>query len=200
VVSELLSTGQVSPVWMGLFGQNVDQRVAAYYGLKKPQGLLVTEVHPGSPAAKAGLKPGDLVQEVGGVRVGDKGHYLDILKNHIRGESVAVKLRRGAETLTVNVDPAPLTGELIQALVRDRWGFTPAQAKQSQGVLIESVRPGSPAQRMELAPGDLLVQVGNTRIRGLADCVSAAMASRLQNNVILGVVRGGKLYYARLVL
>ena len=51
-----------------------------------------------------------------------------------------------------------------------------------------------------LAPGDLVVQIGNIRVKGMAEFLSAAMAYRLQNNILLGVVRGGRLYYARLVL
>ncbi len=200
VMNELLSTGQVSPVWLGIFGQSVDQRVAAYYGLAQPQGLLVTEVSPGSPAAKAGIKPGDLIQELGGVKVADKNHYLDILKNHTRGEALSVKLKRGSQTLTIEAEPAPLTEDIVLALTRERWGLIPSQARQTQGVLLEAVRPGSPAQRLELAPGDLVVQIGNIRVKGMAEFLSAAMAYRLQNNILLGVVRGGRLYYARLVL
>ena len=61
VVAQLVGSGRVTPAWLGLWGQDVDPRTARYFGLARPKGLLVTAVLSAGPAAKAGLKPGDLL-------------------------------------------------------------------------------------------------------------------------------------------
>ena len=76
VVAELLNTGHVAPIWLGLFGQDIDQPTARYFKLKNLKGMLVSEVYPSTPAAKAGIKPGDIILAVNGRGISNKDDYL----------------------------------------------------------------------------------------------------------------------------
>jgi len=64
VVAELLDQGRVSPVWLGLSGQNLDQRTAGYFGLRDLKGMIIAEVYPNAPAQQAGMAPGDVLLSI----------------------------------------------------------------------------------------------------------------------------------------
>ena len=79
VVDELVSFGHVQAAWLGLEGQDVDERIARYLGLEEARGMLVTQVHE-APSQKAGITAGDVITSVNGVAVEDRNHYQRILR------------------------------------------------------------------------------------------------------------------------
>jgi S1-C subfamily serine protease len=95
ILADLLASGKVNAPakpWLGLYTQEA------------PSGLLVTYVAPDGPAAKAGVKPGDLVTGVGGVEVDDLvSFYRGIWKAGDAGVTVELELRRGTEEQKVSV-------------------------------------------------------------------------------------------------
>lgn len=77
--------------------------IPAHEAATAAQGVLVERVAPGSPAGKAGLRPGDRVIRMGKERVENAGRMRQILATFAPGERVPVEVRRGAETLIVHV-------------------------------------------------------------------------------------------------
>ena len=70
IVAELKKNGKIERnFWTGLQVQTVDARVARYFGLEKAEGVIVSDVERNSPAARVGIKPGDIIEEVNGERV-----------------------------------------------------------------------------------------------------------------------------------
>ena len=195
VVAQLVEGGRVTPAWLGLSGQDVDARAARYFGLRRPKGMLVTEVAQGSPADKAGIKPGDLILSVGGAELDDKGQYRGALATSTVGEALALTVRRGEQEQKISVAPAAFGEREATGLAASRWGIG---VSFGRGVSVASVRQGSPAARLGLAPGDVLVQIGGEKLGNQADFTRAVYVNRLNRTILVMIERGGRGYYAKM--
>jgi len=160
VIYELLSYGEVKPVWLGIFGQDVDPQVAAYLGLKKPSGLIVTEVIKGSPAFKNGIKVGDVILAINGVPIEDKEDYIKYMLNTTSESTLVIKfLRMGKLYNTSALKPVYFTKDEAIRFITKRWGFW---GKEDQNnILVTKVYPNSPASDLGLRPGDKIYKVGS---------------------------------------
>jgi serine protease Do len=142
-----------------------------------PKGAIVSQVQPGSPADKAGVKPGDVIVDVDSKPVdGSKAVQRTVLGKSI-GQKVGVALWRDGKTMTVNANLAELPGEekLVahageRASPKTKLGIglqpiTPELAKQlgvertTKGAVVTSVREGSPAQEAGVQEGDIIIEV-----------------------------------------
>ncbi|WP_245590818.1 trypsin-like peptidase domain-containing protein [Nitratidesulfovibrio termitidis] len=202
VVEELLGQGRVDPVWLGVLGQDIDQRTAAWLGLKRASGMLVTEVQQDTPAAKAGLRAGDVLVSLNGNPVEDKDAYIMLLRNYTHRDTLEVGLLREGRTTTLRMTPAVFTQDMAERLSERRWGLRvqEAQDQRTGGVRINAVLPSSPAARLGLAPGDVVRQVGSVRVGNTRDFAQAFARYRLAGKVTLLIQRGGKGYYVSLAL
>ncbi len=199
VVEELLSRGAVAHVWLGLVAQNLDQSLAGYFNLASTRGMLITEVYDGSPAAKAGIKAGDVLLNVEGVAVEDREHYLQLLRNYVTGQSLALALVREGKPLSVRAEAAAFPTERVPELAYGRWGLTLAPSKQG-ALAVAKVRPGSPAQKLGLEPGDLVLKLGGIVLERPEDFADAYARYRMRNSLLLLVVREGRRYYVKLLI
>ncbi|KHK01596.1 trypsin-like peptidase domain-containing protein [Desulfovibrio sp. TomC] len=195
VVAELMHGGRVTPAWLGVTGQDVDVRAARYFGLNRPRGMLVTEVAPGTPAEKAGLRPGDLVTAVGGTELDDKDQFRGALATSTVGENLTLTVRRGEKELKIAVAPAAFGEREAAALAASRWGLTVGFGR---GVAVSAVTPGSPAARLGLKPGDVLVQIGGEKLTSQAEFIRAVYVNRLNRTILVMIERNGRGYYARM--
>ncbi len=204
VVAELLETGKVSPIWLGLFGRDMDESTAVAMGLSRLQGMVVTEVAPDSPAAQAGIRAGQAILAINANSVVDKNHFVDLVKNYTRADTLRIIVRDGRTEHTVRLKPRPLSEPDTLALAADRWGievsYDPPYGNPGSGVLVGKIRSGSPAERMGLEKGDVLHHLGNVRLRVPQDFSSAFLRYRMQSTVLMRVERGGRLYYVKMAL
>ncbi len=175
VVAGFSGSGRLQRPWIGAWGQAVTNDVAQALGLRRPAGVLVEEVADGSPADRAGIRTGDVILEVGGHPVDDPDALSYRVATLPLNSTVDVLLwRRGAQqTVSMAVRPAaenpprnevdldgsqPLAGATVGTL-------SPALAEEMgtdryyKGVVVLTVRPGSPAQRIGLQPGDRVLTV-----------------------------------------
>ncbi|WP_461834844.1 trypsin-like peptidase domain-containing protein [Desulfothermus sp.] len=197
VIYELLHYGKVQPVWLGIFGQNVDPRVASYLRLKGLEGLLVTEVIKGLPAYKGGIKPGDVIVSINGIQIRDKEDYVRYLLN-ITSESV-IKLkffRMGKLYETPSLKPVYFTKKQAIKFIKKKWGFWGKEYKGN--LLVTNVYPNSPASALGLKPGDVIYKIGGTAQTSINKLIRAYIRYRLQKAVMLVVVRNNHMYYVRM--
>jgi S1-C subfamily serine protease len=199
VVEELLSKGAVAHIWLGLVAQNLDQSLAGYFNLASTRGMLITEIYDGSPAAKAGVKPGDVLLTVEGVAVEDREHYLQLLRNYVTGQTLSLALVREGKPLSVRAEAAAFPVERVPELAFGRWGLTLAPSKQG-ALAVAKVRPGSPAQKLGLEPGDLVLKLGGIVLEKPEDFADAYARYRMRNSLLLLVVREGRRYYVKLLI
>ncbi|MDO9632920.1 MAG: PDZ domain-containing protein, partial [Humidesulfovibrio sp.] len=186
----------------GLLGENMGQDQAAYFGLDRLGGMVVTDVLPKTPAEAAGIKPGDALLGIGDYTVQDKSQFLALLLNYSRGDTIRVKLRRGRAPFEVTLTPQVLDRQASLALVGWRWGFTPTGAAVSglpvAGVIVGEVRANGPGARLGLKPGDVVLQVGSSRTASEADLLGAFYRYQMHTTLILSVQRGGQTYNVRM--
>ena len=199
VVEELLSKGAVAHVWLGLVAQNLDQSLAGYFNLPSTRGMLLTEVYDGSPAARAGVKPGDVLLNVEGVAVEDREHYLQLLRNYVTGQALSLALVREGKPLSLRAEAAAFPVERVPELAFGRWGLTLAPSKQG-ALAVAKIRPGSPAQKLGLEPGDLVLKLGGIVLERPEDFADAYARYRMRNSLLLLVVRDGRRYYVKLLI
>ena len=195
VMLDLMSAGRVAPLWLGLDLQDVDGRTAMALGLRDAGGVLVTAVFPGSPAAKGGIVPGDIVESINASPVRDRRDYLDILRNQTAGSALRLQVLREGGSVRLEATPEPFSDADARALLERRWGFSAAQT--AQGVVVRQARANGPAEF--LRQGDRITAVGSAEIRTMEDFLQAFRRERMSGQVLLQVVRNGKGYYARLI-
>jgi len=183
VADQLKETGEVSRGWLGVLIQEVDRDLAESFGLDKPMGALVAQVQSGSPAAEAGLQPGDVIiafndREI--QRSAQLPKWVGALKAGTEAEMTVV--RDGDEkTLEVTVGELPdnpqagMAGQPDQDQgesdklgleVRAASAAELARVKADHGVVITGVQDG-PAARAGLSSGDLLVSLNGKPVDSL---------------------------------
>ncbi|MCK9503063.1 MAG: DegQ family serine endoprotease [Porticoccaceae bacterium] len=210
VIAQLKANGRVERGWLGVHIQDVDRDLAESLGLAKPVGALVSQVFADSPAEEAGFKAGDVIVRFNGKEVvesGDLPHQVGLLAPGTRVEAEIIRNGK-AKTLNVEVGRLPEADEpvIAQSDSADALGLrvvaieteTAQKLKISGGVVIESVRPGSPAQYTELQPGDIIVQLGNSPVKSIADYEKILKTLPSGVPVLVRFLRQGQFIYRTL--
>ncbi len=192
IKEQLIAGGRVDRGYLGvLLNQtDLDEELAREFGLPRAGGSLIAEVQPDTPAAKAGLKAGDVITEVDGRTVANNA----ALRNHIAmlrpGSEATLSVIRDGETLALTVTIGSLedgiakaeaevekSAEGFNATLFEKWGFRlepldEAQARrlgvdEDLGLRVSEVRAGSPAARRNIEPDSVVVEVNRTRVQTL---------------------------------
>ncbi|MDK2959938.1 MAG: hypothetical protein PWP12_122 [Bacillota bacterium] len=107
VIEELMAHGRVLRPWLGVYAAEVNREISAYFDLKATAGIAVLDVYRGSPAARAGIRPGDVILAVAGQSVRMLPEFTAALARRKVGERIALDVDRRGEKLTVTVILAP---------------------------------------------------------------------------------------------
>jgi serine protease Do len=211
VIDQLMTEGKVSRGWLGVSIQDVDENTAKALGLEQPRGALVASVQPGEPAAKAGLKTGDVIlslngepiqdasdltRSIGKLKPGSKAR-LAVWRNGKETELAVVLGERGPQKQPEVVPPlqpkseASVLGMELRSLSQQE-----AQAlgmEQAQGLLVAGVMNGSPAEQNGINPGDVILEANGRAVNTL-DAFRAVLQddARKKGVVMLLVLRGGQ--------
>ncbi len=196
VIYELLHYGEVKPVWLGIFGQDVDPSIANYLGLREPQGMLVTEVIRNTPAWNKGIKPGDVVLFINGYAIEDKDDYVRYLQNTTSETPLKLTIWRQRQKVHILLRPQNFPQGEVKFFIKKKWGFSAVDGGNC--VVVLHVFPDSPASVLGLRPGDKIYRIAGIRIKKVQDLVHAYIRYRLQRSIIMLVVRSGRGYYVRL--
>lgn len=104
IVSELRKKGQVSrDIFTGFEAQEVDARVARYFGLAEARGIIVSDVYKNGPAEKADLRVGDIILEVNGDKINTAEEFVAILADASAGEVIKLNVFREKKTMSINL-------------------------------------------------------------------------------------------------
>lgn len=199
VVDEILDQGHVSTPWLALIGQNVDPRTARYLRLPSAEGLLVTEVFKDGPAADAGIRVGDVIMELSGNSVTDRDKYLSLLRNHQPGAPIRVKVWRDGAEKSFTMKTADFDDATAKNLALRRWGIAVRDGRNG-GAVIDQVRKDSPAAQLGLEKGDAVTAISGRSITNTRDFLDSFRRDFLKRQTLLQILRGGRLYQARMVL
>jgi serine protease Do len=210
VSDQLRATGRVTRGRIGVQIDQVSKDVAESIGLGRPRGALVRGVEDGSPAAKAGVEPGDIIVKFDGKDV-DKSVDLPRLVGNTRpgNKSLVTVFRRGAQRdlrITVaELEPElveqkaaapeaakPKASNAVQSLGLALSALTDAQKKALNsakgGVRVDSAE--GPAARAGLREGDVIIAINNTDTTNMAE-LEAALAQLDKSRSINVLFRRG---------
>lgn len=212
VVAELEAHGRMERGYIGLVSQPVTPEMAAALKLPQQQGALVAELEPGAPAAKAGLKPGDVITAVNGGAVSDPRGLARQVAALRPGTEATLAVRRDGAEQTLRLTTAALPDKTAEAAPQaaakeqGRLGLALAPinpaARESlglagdvQGAVIAAVRPGSPASEAGLKAGDVVQGVGNRAVASPQEAVQAIQSQggtgEAHGAVALRILRDG---------
>lgn len=202
--------------WLGILSQPLTDDLAAYWNLPQNGGVVVSTVVPGSPAAEAGITVGDVVRRF-------NNHPLDIrLDREIRGFTKLVRetpvgvavpvrvLREGASLdLQVTLRRQPKSRREAEEFESRPLGLTVREITTDMrlllnlpdavnGVIVRSIRSGSPSQLAGLRPGIIILNIGNypiTSLQDFQDAADALVESKPAEISVFGLSPSGRQFY-----
>jgi serine protease Do len=181
VVAGLLRDGAITRSYIGLSLEAL-RDFENFYALGVDRGVLISNVDPGSPAAKAGLRGSDILLAINGARVdGRFPEQLPGIQNTVAsaavGSTLKLSIRRGNDTRDYEVVTEKLESRIGEEGVLEKWGLsvrkvsrTFAREKQldsETGVLVIGVQPGFPADVAGLSRGDIITKINQRPVTSL---------------------------------
>jgi serine protease Do len=205
-MDEIVANGHVIRGWLGATIQDVTPSMAKAFGMETPGGVLVADVSPNSPAAEAGLKPGDIVMSMNGQPIADSSSLRLQVSESAPGTSIPMTVRRDSSTINVTAKlrelatdagktPAAAAGDQVERGIQVEE-LTPALRQQLQlsneahGVVVAQLDPSSMAAAAGLKEGDLVEEVDHHAVTTTSEFEQAMRAAGSQT-VLLRVVRDG---------
>lgn len=200
VADQLKRNGKVTRSYLGVSLQDIDRNLAESYKLSKPEGSLITQVAPNSPAARAGLRAGDVILKYNGTPISRTSELLNYLNRSVPNQSIQLEVLRDDKrrNITATVSTAPddtpaknnpdtaAKGPVLGVSIRDLSVAEQRQLDIKGGVLIQEVRRGGSAAQARIMPGDVIVQLNNTTIQNANQFVETV--STLKQGTIARVV------------
>ena len=209
---ELIAHGKVEHGYLGISIENVTPANAQFFNLKEATGALVSQVTPDSPAARAGLKSGDVIDQLDGQKVVDSSSLQIAVSQRQPGQKIQLGVIRNGQPMSLSATvgeyhqpgtqvaenesgngPAN-TGKLGLAVVDldNKNGDLNADARQQlnvpadvHGAAIANVRPGSPAEDAGLQPGDVVLEVNRKPVASAEQFATAVHATPAGKDILL---------------
>ena len=208
VGGQLEQNGTVHRAYLGVLIQPVTQEVANQFKVKMHDGVLVREVRDNTPAAKAGVQPGDVILQFAGQPVNNPRELQNIVERSPIGSSQPMVLLRDGKQITVSVTckelPADTTAMAVPSGGENGSGSSFEQlgiraetltsslaeqlgVKADSGVAITEVQPGSPAAMAGLAKGMVITHANRQPVKSPADLRKALQSKPLSQGLLLTV-------------
>ncbi|MBX3548026.1 MAG: DegQ family serine endoprotease [Xanthobacteraceae bacterium] len=206
LASALAGNKLVARPYFGARLQPVTAEIAESLNLKRAAGALIASIMPASPAAKAGLRAGDVIIEVDGIPVDDPAalNYRYALK--AIGSSANLTVERNGKTITLAIKleaapereadeieisaRSPFSGARVSNFTNEIANRLRADPATAEGIVVVDISQGSTAERVGLRPGDVILEVNGTKIENTGDLDRLARSdARLWR---ITITRGGQ--------
>jgi Do/DeqQ family serine protease len=209
VMDQLQRGGKVRRGKLGVGIQEITSDLAESLGLRDARGVLVNSVDPDGPAERAGIRTGDIITAVNGIRVND----ANTLRNHIAGTApgteITVQILRDGREQEVHARLSELPSDKEAAVSsggsesrRGQLGITVepltpdtatrlALRRGTQGVVVTEVDPTGPAAEAGIEPDDVILQVNREPVKSAAE-LRAAVGRSAGRPALLLLNRGGR--------
>ena len=207
-MDQILAHGKVEHGYLGILPQDVTPALAKSFNANGTNGALVGQVTPNSPAAKAGLKEGDIITEINGQPVADANQLRSKIGMMDPNSTAKLKVMRSGkmEDMAVTLGEFPSNQERASAVEGSAENglhgvtvenLTPETAHElklsagTKGVVVDKVNPNSPAAEAGLQRGDVIQQVNHQSVSNVKEYSQAIGASKKDKPVLLLVDRNG---------
>jgi serine protease Do len=186
VVQDLMQDGSVSRGWIGVQIQPVNKDIADSLGLKDAKGAIVAEPQADGPAAKAGIKSGDVITAVDGKEVAGPRELARMIGAIEPGKSVEVTVWRDGKSETIKMDLGTLPSDKQASNDQEKGqkqeeptsladlGLTVSPSDDGKGLVVTDVDPNSDAADRGIQAGDVITSVNSREVANAGD-VTAAM-------------------------
>ncbi|ENU35966.1 MULTISPECIES: Do family serine endopeptidase [Acinetobacter] len=204
VVQQLKTSGKVTRSYLGVMLQDIDRNLADAYKLPKPEGSLINQVSPKSPAEKAGLKPGDVILKLDGNSISRTSDLIYRLNRIAPNQTIQLevlrddKIRTISATLSVAPDDTPAAEDKnnptngLGMNIRDLTEAEQSRLNVNGGALVREVKRGGLASLSNLVAGDVIVQVNSTPVAN-SQAFAKAIAALPKNSVArIVIIRQGQ--------
>jgi len=210
IAAQLIDKGKVERGYIGVTMQSMDDQMASHIGLPKgKKGVMVTQIVPRGPAAKAGIKEGDVISKVGGKAISTPNELANQIGLKNPGDRVSITAYRDGKIKSFSLkiqsfpdNPADLAVKSSRSGGKG-FGFSLVALNRSlkakygvsspSGALVADAPPGSPASRFGLREGDVIVEVRINRKRTLVKKPSDFFAAtRKHNSCLIRIERGNE--------
>lgn len=213
VAEQIIKTGSVHHGYLGIAMNDVTPANASFFNLKHATGAIISQVTPDSPASRAGLKSGDVIQSLNGQEM-ENGSALQVaVSEDAPGTDIALGIIRNGNPMTIHLKVGEFHGNGSESASNEGSGNSHAKIGVSvgditsdvrqqfnipgsvHGAVIESVRPGSPADDAGLVTGDVIMEVNRHAVSTADAVVNAIHASPEGKDVLLLVWSQGNASY-----
>jgi serine protease Do len=204
VVDQIKSTGHVTRGYLGVLIQPVTYDLAQSFGLDTTKGALVAKVEPNTPAAKAGLKSGDIILKFNGSEIKHSGELPIMVGMSPIGKPATLTLMRDGKQMELNVtieklDKKALEAESGTSEAIEKMGLqvTELSAEELQqlnikyGIKVKSVKNDSQFASV-IAPGDILLEVNRMPMKSAADLKKALDSAPKDRPIAIRLLRDGQ--------
>lgn len=208
VANQLRADGKVSRGWLGVVIQEVDKDLAESFGLERPAGALVAQTLDDGPAAKSGIKVGDVILSVNGQKIEESADLPHLIGNLKPGAKADMEIIREGkrQTISVTVGDMPKDDDLASGGERgsdrtsNRLGIAVANLTAEQkktldiqgGVVINKLSGDGPAAAIGLRPGDVITHLNNQPIESASAFEKITSALPASRPISMRVVRDGR--------
>jgi serine protease Do len=200
VVNELIEHGEVTPVWLGIEFQDLTPGLGQALELPAgTNGALVNRVREKSPAARAGVRRGDVVTQLDGRGVRTSRDFYEMLESVTPGQQLRLDLLRDGRPQTLALSAEIVPDAVVTQLLRERLGVELAPAERG-GYAVRAVREGGGAARIGIQPGDLILGINGRPLRNPEDLRRSALDLSGRSRALVVVQRGAGRYHVTIPL
>jgi serine protease Do len=209
VMDSIISEGKVVRGWLGVQIQPLNADLAKQFGLKDDNGVLLVDVTEGGPAAKAGMKGGDVVVEYDGKKINDPFHFKNMVAETKPGKQVSIRIIREGNLLTANVTigELPVENQVIPNIeidnalkgvsvqdITDEYRQKMNISEKDRGVIVNNIDEDSPALGI-INKGDIILEINRKPVTNTKEYTKVISGIESNQNVLALIVRGGVRQY-----
>ncbi len=215
-VDQLIKNGKVEHGYLGIGMNDVTPANAHFFNLQDATGAIVSQVTPDSPASSGGLRTGDVITKLNGEKIVNGGALQVAVSEMTPGTKIALGVIRDGKAETLNITVGQYHGKTEEASNDSQDGpqsgklglavsdLTPEARQQANvpehvhGVVVENVRPASPADDAGIQPGDVIVEVNRKPAVSASQFASEVHGNQDGKDVLLLVWSKGNASYRTL--
>lgn len=200
-IDQIIETGEVSRGFLGVLIQDLNPELASSFNYQADHGVLVSQVTAGTPAEKAGLKPGDILEKLDGQDIESADEIRNQIADMVPGSKMSLQVFRDGKSFVTDVT---LEKRNLEKLVsgsagtgQDRLGLSVVplnpnrNAQVESGVMVDRVNRDGMAARVGISTGDVILSINGTAIESVADYQDELRKADFKKGVRMRVYSSG---------
>ena len=202
IMQQIIKFGNVARGMVGIMIQNLTPELAKALHEPKAKGALVTSISPHSPAAKVGILPGDIIQQINGKKIESASQVQNRIGLYRSGSKLEIQVLRDSKKLTfklISADPdaykhqEEIKDPFLNGLILKNFDAIIPGFGRLRGVQALQVAENAPAFQAGLRPGDIIMSINNAPSVTIDDLNT--LTEKANNEILVNVFRGNGAIY-----